>query len=197
MAACQVDAVAFPDGEQTDLGVVEKDLGLANIQQQVYSYILPSIEAAIDENAEVQLVLEAHGNKKGLKKRKALSSLLEEGLSRLVRQQCLGVMMLIDVLTLMDSAEKSAMEGSFKGQQFYLALKALSLAISDREEQNLLLRIIWRRCILKDDWKAVNNTESKDDEHVKDQLRLTALYLTFKACFKNRKPFDTICICLN
>lgn len=185
MAACQVDAVAFPVGEQTDLGVIKKDLGLANIQQQVYAYILPSIEAAIDENAEVQLAIEAHGNRKGLKKRKALASLLEQALSKLVKQESLGVMTLIDVLTLMDSAEKSA-EGTFKGQQFYLALKALRFGISSREEQDLLLRIIWRRCILKDDWKAVNNTESKDDEHVQNQLRLTALYMTFKACFKDR-----------
>ncbi|KAH8596344.1 Non-repetitive/WGA-negative nucleoporin C-terminal-domain-containing protein [Bisporella sp. PMI_857] len=185
MADLQANGHSPKVEQKVDLATTRSQLGLIKIQQQAYTYVLPSIAAAIDDNAEVQLAFEAHGNK-DLKKQKALSSLLEEGLRHLVKQESMGVMTLIDLLTLMDSVERSGEAGSFKGEQFHLALKALQLGISDKQEQILTLRIIWRRCILKDDWNVVNDTESKDDEQVQDQLRQTALYMTLRAGFKNR-----------
>ncbi|KAG9241176.1 Non-repetitive/WGA-negative nucleoporin C-terminal-domain-containing protein [Calycina marina] len=185
MAAYEVQQVAFPDHEGTDLGNVKKDLGLVKIQQKLHSYVLPSTLGAIDENAEVQLALEVHGNPQ-LKKRKTQASLLDQGMTYLVKQESLGVMTLVDVLTLIDSNDRAAEKGSLKDEQFYLALKALKLGSEDKNEQMLIQRVIWRRCILKDDWKHVNMTESKDDAQVQCQLRATALYTTFKACFRYR-----------
>jgi len=51
----------------------------------------------------------------------------------------------------------------------------------------LTQRIIWRRCMLRDDWAEMNNTEQKDDQQVSEQLARTALYRTFFLCFKNRE----------
>ena len=170
--------------DQPELAAARDELGLVNIQDQVYYHILPSIKDAIDENAEVQLALEAHGNKK-LKKQKRSASLLEESIGRLVRHEAMDALTLVDLLTLMGDNGEGEDEVPFSGIQFYLALKAIRYGLVEKDEQTLVQRVIWRRCMLRDDWAEVNNTDMKDDEQVSEQLRKTALYMTLKACFKN------------
>lgn len=180
----QANGILIPDGGQTELGAARNELGLINIQDQVYDHILPSINAAIDENAEVQLALEAHNNKT-LRKQKRSAALLEESLGRLVRHDAMDALTLVDLLTLMGDNGDSDDEVPFSGIQFYLALKAIRYGLVDKDEQTLVQRVIWRRCMLRDDWVEVNNTDMKDDEQVSEQLRKTALYMTLRACFKN------------
>jgi nuclear pore complex protein Nup133 len=92
---------------------------------------------------------------------------------------------LVDLLTLMGDNGEGEDEVPFSGIQFYLALKAIRYGLVEKDEQTLVQRVIWRRCMLRDDWAEVNNTDMKDDEQVSEQLRKTALYMTLKACFKN------------
>ncbi|RDL37912.1 Uncharacterized protein BP5553_05345 [Venustampulla echinocandica] len=171
------------DGDKIDLVVVNNQLGLIKIQDTVYDYVLSSIGPAIDENAELQLALELYGNKL-LRKQTAFLSLLEDNMSQLINLKAMDGLGLIDLLTLMgdNGSEEQAV---FRGEQFYLALQASRCGVADSEEQNLLQRVIWRRCMLRDDWTDVNNTELKDDQQVADRLRQTALYMTFRNCLKN------------
>jgi len=157
---------------------------LIKIQDQIYNYILPTINAAIDDKAELQLALEAYGNK-GFKKQQAFLSLLEDSMGQLIRHEAMNALTLIDLLTLMGDKRKEELD-PFSHEQFYLALEASRCGLSDKDEQSLMQRIIWRRCFLRDNWAEVNNTDLKDDQQVSEQLRRTALYSTFKACFKNR-----------
>jgi nuclear pore complex protein Nup133 len=172
--------------DQTQLGEARDELGLVSIQDQVYDNVLPFIKDAIDENAEVQLALEAFGNPK-LKKQKRSAALLEESIGRLIRHEAMDALTLVDLLSLTGDNVEPEDDVPFSGIKFFLALKAVRHGVVDKDEQALVQRVIWRRCMLRDDWVEVNNTDMKDDEQVSEQLRRTALYMTLRAGFKNGK----------
>ncbi|PQE30489.1 hypothetical protein CJF32_00010252 [Rutstroemia sp. NJR-2017a WRK4] len=161
-----------------------QELGLIRIQDQIFQFIYPSIATAIDDKAEVQLALEIHGNKN--LKQQVFVSLLEEAMAHLVKHEAMNALTLIDLLTLMGDNSKPLEDDALSYEKYYLALEASRLGISDKEERQLIQRVIWRRCFLRDDWSEVNNTESKDDQQVSEHLRTTALYWTLRTCFKNR-----------
>jgi nuclear pore complex protein Nup133 len=180
----QSKGIILPDGGRAEVTAARNELGLVKIQDQVYNRILRSVKDAIDEKAELQLALEAFSNK-SLKKQKRSTSLLDESMGRLIRHEAMDALTLIDLLTLMGDKEGSDDEEPLNGVQFHLALQATQYGIADKDEQNLVQRVIWRRCMLGDDWAEVNNTDMKDDQQVSEQLRKTALYKTLRACFKN------------
>ncbi|KAH7356516.1 Non-repetitive/WGA-negative nucleoporin C-terminal-domain-containing protein [Rhexocercosporidium sp. MPI-PUGE-AT-0058] len=187
---------AIPDEGQKQLTSVSNQLGLIKIQKQIFDFVLPSIAAALDENAEVQLALEAHGNKR-LRKQPMLTRLLQDSMSRLVKQEAMNASELIDLLTLIGSQVETLDQEEFLGRRFFLALEVTRRGIVGKEEQLLMQRIIWRRCMLNDDWAQINNTVDKDEQQHSEQLKKTALYQTSYLCFKNRffenknmKPMD-------
>ncbi|KAG4428319.1 hypothetical protein IFR05_016195 [Cadophora sp. M221] len=186
----------IPDKGQKQLTSVSNELSLIKIQKQIFAFILPSIAAAIDENAEVQLALESHGNKK-LRKQLVLTRLLQDSMSRLVKHEVMNASELVDLLTLMGSQVETFDQEDFLARRFFLALEVTHHGICRKEEQLLIQRIIWRRCMLNDDWAQVNNTVEKDEQQHSEQLKKTALYQTAYLCFKNRffdnknmKPMD-------
>ncbi|KAI9643128.1 hypothetical protein NHQ30_008863 [Ciborinia camelliae] len=181
----QTNGILIPDGGEAELVRANQELGLIKIQDLIYNYIYPSINTAIDDNAEVQLALEAHGNK-DLEKQFSFVNLLENSMTQLVKHEAMDALCLVDLLTLMGDNFRAMEQDDFSLGRFYWALEAIRLGVSNKEERMLMQRVIWRRCLLRDDWAAVNNTEAKDDQLVEDQLKTTALYWTLKACFKNR-----------
>jgi nuclear pore complex protein Nup133 len=182
----QSNGILFPDGGHAELADVNNQLGLIKIQDMIYDYVSPSIEAAVDDNAELQLALEVHGNK-SLGSKMAFSLLLDSSMAKLLKHEAMDASSMIDLLTLMDESEKYEENSSFRGEQFYLAIQASLKGFSRKDEQHLTQQLIWRRCMLRDNWAELNNTALKDDQQVDDQLRTTALYTAFKACFKNRE----------
>ncbi|KAG4029551.1 hypothetical protein MFRU_015g00900 [Monilinia fructicola] len=181
----QKDGILIPDGGEAELVRANQELGLLKIQDLIYKYIYPSINTAIDDNAEVQLALESHGNK-DLKRQFSFMNLLENSMTHLVKHEAMDAFCLIDLLTLMGDNFRAMEQDDFSMGRFYWALEAIRLGGLNKEEKLLMQRVIWRRCLLRDDWAAINNTEAKDDQSVEDQLKTTALYWTLKACFKNR-----------
>lgn len=182
----QSNGISIRDGRKNDLAIVSNQLGLIKIQETVYENVISSIGPTLDDKAELQLALEMYNNKL-LKKQTAFISLLEDKMSQLIGLKVIDGLGLIDLLTLMGD-NGPADQAVFRGEQFYLALQASRYGVADPEEQNLIQRVIWRRCMLRDDWKDVNNTQLKDDQQVSDRLRETALYMTFRTCLKNREP---------
>jgi nuclear pore complex protein Nup133 len=172
------NGIIIPDGGKTELSSVHDQLALIKIQDQLYDVVLHSIANAIDENAELQLALESHGNN-SLKSQPTFISFLEESMTRLIKHEAMDALALIDLLTLMTDGE------DLHCVQFYLALQATRYGLN-KDDQLLTQRIIWRRCMLRDDWADINNTEQKDDQQVSEQLSKTALYQTFLACLRNR-----------
>jgi nuclear pore complex protein Nup133 len=166
-----------------ELKSTEDQLALIKIQDQTYDIIRPIIDTAIDENAELELALQSYGNH-ALRKQQALLSLLEDSMTHIIKHEAMDARKLIDLLTLM--SDNGNYDEFLRGQQFYLALQASHHGLS-KDEQPLTQRVIWRRCMLVDNWVEVNDTDQKYDEQVSEQLRRTALYMTFRACLKNRK----------
>jgi nuclear pore complex protein Nup133 len=181
----QASEISMPEKVKSELLPTHNQLGLIKIQDAVFEFVLPFIEPAIDEKAEQQLAMETFGNNHLIKQPKLLS-LLREGMTSLVKHEAMKAPSLIDLLTLMDGSASGEMD-HLRSQQFFLALKAVRYGIESKDEQILTQRIIWRRCMLRDNWAEINNTADKDDQQVSEQLAQTALYQTLRECYNARK----------
>lgn len=167
------------------LSLLNSQIGLIKIQEEIHRQILPAICDAIDENAELQLAIEYCDNR-ALEKQTNFKSTLHRRISSLVSNEAMTSFDLVDLLTLMDTGSYEENTTCFGYRQFYLALKAISLEPL-RTDKLLMQRIIWRRCLLRDDWVDINNTNMKDDEKVSAQSRATFLYQTLMDCFQFSK----------
>lgn len=182
----QANSLPTSDSGEMELKRTNQELQLVSIQEKLLAHIGPSIKAAIDESAALQLAMEVYDNK-GLKGYKAFPSLLGENMGLLIRHEKLDALALIDLLTLMGRNDKPEEHGVIDGQEFYLALKALMLdGLMPKDELRLTAQTIWRRCLIRDDWPAINNTDLQDDSNVQHRLKSTALFSTLRECFKNR-----------
>ncbi|KAK3331922.1 Non-repetitive/WGA-negative nucleoporin C-terminal-domain-containing protein [Cercophora scortea] len=154
---------------------IDKELSIIKIQDSLYSMILPTIQDAVDESAELELAIKEHG-RLILKKHKALVQLFEDAMGRLVKHEALQPLTLIDLLTLI-----YLHPGHFDiiGDQFYLALKVAKYGLKGDERTNAE-RLIWRRCFIRDDWKRVNETNEKNDL---DQLAVVGETTTYRTLF--------------
>jgi nuclear pore complex protein Nup133 len=104
---------------------------------------------------------------------------------------------LIDVLTLMDqvpshslSTEASGSSGEDQqvfGRETNLALKVLNAADLEPEITDTLQKLIWKRCLLRDDWAYIGKTNYKSDRIVDEKLMSTAAFETIKAGIKESK----------
>ncbi|KAI9822746.1 MAG: hypothetical protein M1832_002979 [Thelocarpon impressellum] len=180
-------AASAQDGEDKGrrLGWVEAELELVNIQQRLYEHISPAVYGAIDDAAAVDLAMAEFG-KRGVQGKAALKNILEQGLTELFARNSLGAQRLVDVLTLMDQRFDAENPEDLAGQEFHLALQALRLSRNENKaDAELGERMIWRRCMIRDDWTAINDTQLKDDRAVERAAGGTALFATLKAGFKS------------
>lgn len=158
---------------------------LAGIQELLYEHILPAMHGAIDPKAELELAMEHFGNR--VSDRPALKEVLEELLARLIRGQALNAEQLINLITLMDN-DVQFLEGEESeafNREFFIALRVLRLsdyATSDPAGYNYLQKLIWRRCITRDDWCTILKSQSQSDDDRKSLLRGTALVKTLAEC---------------
>lgn len=184
----ETGGLIIPDGGLSELRDTKKQLELIQIQDKVSAHVRRAVRAAIDETAERQLALEVYNNE-ALKDKSALSTVLHEKLGWLLDHQSMGALDLADLLTLIGPNAQSEEAGPLSGQEFYYALEALRCGgPADKDELLRAEKVVWRRCLLRDDWAELNNTDLKADEQVRWQLERTALYSTLRACIKNRKP---------
>lgn len=192
LSLAKLAAMAVSEGadstQQTDemdqTPPIHQEFLLIAIQDRLYAHVLPIIQAAIDEKAEVDLAM-AEFAKHFVEGKPALRTVLEHGFTKLVHREVLSPSELIDVLTLMD--EVSYDEEEFSGKEHMLALQVLEhsgLTARAPELSTLLKQVIWRRCMVKDDWEAINKTELKADTQVEVETRATALFKTFKEGYK-------------
>jgi nuclear pore complex protein Nup133 len=182
----EAGGLIIPDGGQSELIEAKRQIELAQIQDKIFAHVQPAISNAIDEGAELQLAMEVYGSS-DLNDKPALFHLLEENMRSLIGHQALPALQIVDLLTLMGSNGNPEEHGPIDGQEFYLAIQALRYGPLDKADQSLTERVIWRRCMIRDDWFDINNTDLKDDEQVSRQLQRTALYSTLRACIKNRE----------
>jgi nuclear pore complex protein Nup133 len=163
----------------------KRQVALLDIQDLLYSHVQPAIGGAIDEAAEIQLVHEQFAEEM-VKDLPALAQLLKQGLTRLIASEVMSAEELIDVLTLMDIVYYGEdNESEVVGHEFYLALRCLDFSDLDSARKALLEKIIWRRCMIRDDWVAINKTVKKDDAQIEAETDATALFKTLREGFQN------------
>ena len=152
---------------------------LMEIQHKLADHTFPSMYNALDGVSELSLLMQDFGRHK-TGGRPSLQQLLERGLDSLRASHVMDAEQLIDVLTLMDHHPCDMTNRDISGDEFFLALQVLQhsgfSASSDRYQ--MLLKIIWRRCFIEDQWDDINNTSHKPDEVVARSLERTKLFRT-------------------
>ena len=157
----------------------DSDLEVIDIQEQLYSHLLPEIIHCIDHQAELEVSMQKFGLKN--QDLHALRRLLETGLDRILGHLALSVDELIDVLTLMDcSVADDAFDRNLQGEEVFFALKALNAAAPSMPQPRFetLLQLIWKRCYVYDDWVSINSVQKQSDEEVGQKLRQTVPWRT-------------------
>ncbi|KAL1848972.1 hypothetical protein Plec18170_007631 [Paecilomyces lecythidis] len=186
LAAWEKNADSVPSEAREEIGRFDSRVEINAIQDQVYEHISPALHGAIDQKAEIELAVE-HFGRHLEKDRPAFHEVLEIMLSRVVAREVLTVDQLIDLLTLMDDVQ--FLEGEHDGisrRQFYVALHAIQLsgyAETDPELYDFLQKLVWRRCMIRDNWEALGDTDQKLDREVEEVVCNTALFRTLVECF--------------
>ena len=158
------------------------------VQESLYKYIRPTIMTAVDNTAAVQLAMQKCG-RKVTNGKSALDEAMEQNISRLVAREALDVEDLIDTLTLMGNDRRgSKADAEFLDTRFFSALRLLMLSGIEDEGRQLFEQIIWRRCMIQDDWESINRTELKDDTQVEVETGATALFKTLREGYRTGKP---------
>lgn len=164
---------------QTDIRWFDDLSELARMQELLYEHVAPVIHGAIDQSAELQLANEQLGNVT-VRSKPALREALRRGLAKLIAKCPIEPDELIDILTLMDPIGVTDGEDSgIGGHEFGMALKALKisdLSRRDPEYTEILEKIVWRRCMIRDDWATINSTKQKGDKEVESAIQSTALF---------------------
>ena len=166
---------------------VDRRVAIIEIQEMLYRYARPALRGAIDEMAEADMGM-SNLYRNFLKGKPALRHAIDQHMKKLVGRQVLDAEELIDTLTLIDEYTLHSDEEGFADQRFFLALKLLRLTgfeRTDPERKALHEKIIWRRCVIQDDWKLINRTELKPDTEVAVETGATALFKTLRAGYKD------------
>ncbi|KAK4676697.1 hypothetical protein QC764_402490 [Podospora pseudoanserina] len=168
-----------------NLEKIDQELEIIKIQDTLYKTILPIIKEGVDESAELELLLKEQAVLIP-KRQKAFHRIFEDGMSRLLKHEALHPATLIDLLTLADLGEQYE---HVIPDPFCLALKVAKYGLKG-EERAKAVRLIWRRCFVRDDWKAVNQTKNKGDEAQLTLLGNTATYHALFAVYEQRLSDD-------
>ncbi|KAI9039261.1 putative nuclear pore complex subunit Nup133 [Aspergillus affinis] len=163
------------------------------VQEVIHAYIAPVLQGAIDHKAEIDLAM-GHFGKSTAEDRPSLHEILREALTRIVSRQVVGVERLVDFLTLMDSTGDTELDQSeFAGKEFYLALRAIRLSPYGQRDplyNAALQKLVWRRCMLKDNWSVTGQAVQEVDREFESFLYNSTLFRTLDLCLKDRQNED-------
>ena len=175
------------DDIQDEIKRFDADSELATIEEMLYGHLVPALHGAIDQRAEFQLASEQFG-RLIVRGKPAFREVLQRGLAKLVARNPISPEEMINVLTLMDPVQ--FLEGGddeIVGREFALALRVLRLSNfgqCDRRYYEVLEKMIWRRCMIRDKWEVINETGQKGIKEAESEIRGTALFRTLVECMK-------------
>ncbi|KAF2142573.1 uncharacterized protein K452DRAFT_270331 [Aplosporella prunicola CBS 121167] len=169
----------------------DNELLLLDLQEKTYKHIKPAIDAALDDETAIDLVMQDFG-RDTTDNQPALQQLLKHGFERLIAHQVLEPGLLIDVLTLMNHERAVVEADNISGQQFFLALQALVVSekLMDAVTWEGCLKLAWKRAFLMDEWAALNNTTGLADEQVQERLESTVLFETLREGYRTAGLWD-------
>ena len=159
-----------------------ESIEIIEIQEALYRYIRPALTHAIDQSAAEELAFTDFGHHNTVGK-PMLQHLMKQHLNAIVAHRALKLPELIETLTLINRGPQHTDEEQFADRRFFFALKVMNHQRCPRHA--LFEQIIWRRCIIQDDWAAITVTNMRNDEEVRRKIDQTALFKTLKAGFVN------------
>ncbi|KAI4092936.1 MAG: hypothetical protein LQ344_003184 [Seirophora lacunosa] len=158
-------------------------------QEQLYEYLKPTMRRALNDTpAKVDVVMEQYF-KRFVKAKKALRSAMKINVKKIAEEKVLDVEDLVDTISLMDEDGLDP-DGDFAAGRFLTAIKLVRSCIFETGEvarRELMEKIIWRRCIIQDNWSKINRTEKKGDAQVEAETVATALFKTLREGFKSSR----------
>ncbi|KAE8822296.1 hypothetical protein PTNB73_09494 [Pyrenophora teres f. teres] len=160
---------------------IEQQLEYTKIQEEVYERLLPIITGALDEDSAVDLLMTEFGQGR-LRDRPAHQSILRQGLENLVHHQVVDPALMIDILTLMNADDSEEGMTLLQGDEFIYAFRVLLVNWQNihRTTRDGLLKLVWKRLLIKDDWATINDTKEITDAKINEVLQDTALVYTFR-----------------
>ncbi|KAL4929628.1 putative nuclear pore complex subunit Nup133 [Aspergillus undulatus] len=184
------EANDLPDSlpPRSDIKRLEGLAEMGAVQEVVYSYISPMLQNAIDQKAEIDLATEYFANLTA-ETRPSLHELLKEALARVVSRGVLSLDQLVDLLTLIDPSQGSDIgQNEFSGSEFHLALRVIRLGLYAERDPNYTLalqKLVWRRCIIRDNWDAKGKAVEQMGSESETLLFSTSLFRTFVLCLRD------------
>lgn len=165
-------------------------LEYVKIQDALYDRMAPTISGALDDESALQLLMTDYGQGL-LAERPAHQQLLQQGLENLVHNRTLEPALLIDILTLMSYDESTEAVEITQHNEFAFALKALVLSWNElnKPTRTNMLRLIWKRICIRDDWAAINDTKDISDDQLQELLADTTLGRTLYSLIKDIGKF--------
>ncbi|KAI8933985.1 hypothetical protein NX059_008757 [Plenodomus lindquistii] len=164
---------------------VKQQLEATKIQDQVYESVAHVIDGAADKDFAVDLLMNEFGQGR-LKDRPAHQAILKEGFENIVHHRAIDPALMIDILTLMNTDDNPESVSPLQGNEFIFALKVLVTSWQQihRTTRDGLLKLVWKRLCIKDDWPQINNTRDISDVALHDFLKHTAVGWTFQGLSK-------------
>ncbi|KAJ5176446.1 uncharacterized protein N7482_002323 [Penicillium canariense] len=177
----------------THMSVLQEDISrlddyneIDEVQDTLHTYIKSFCEDAIDRRAAADLALDYFGRHLAAD-RPALHKILDDALFTLFNRRVVGADGLVDLLTLMGPLRHPEdSDGDLRGREFYQAFRVIDhsrYAQQDPSYLSALRKLIWRRCMIKDDWEARGRAAEGSNGTSDDAAHDTALYHTLSLCF--------------
>lgn len=131
-----------------EIRLVDADLELVTIQERIYGAVRYLKDQTNDTEVAVQAGLEAFARSLVARKRNGCRDIWKRAFGRAVEGKVIGVEEIADLLTLADEGEVGLVG---RGEEFYWALKVLSLGGLRRDRREFMEKTVWRRCYLRDE----------------------------------------------
>lgn len=167
--------------------IIDSKLGMSRLQTKLYNHVKHTAYLAIDPEGGLELVMQTFGKQYQETDQPAHVEILKQGFEQLLGHAVVSPKVLIDILTLMDSVPSESPADDISGKEFLMALQLLHLAGLEESKHRVvkkaadgLLKMIWKRCFIRDDWRELfDRAQGKEgglaDVEVKAAVRETAL----------------------
>ncbi|KAI5306921.1 hypothetical protein KEM56_006439 [Ascosphaera pollenicola] len=149
------------------------------IQERLYQHVEPMLQGITDSNARHEITKYLFAFEIG-QENSVFHEIFLRSLMKLSSGLALDAIELVDVLTLIKPDFLSG-ETNMSSNTYVLALRVLDLCRRterDSSRLNHVEALIWRRCMISDNWRIISNTNHQGDDELEQKVRSTLLYKT-------------------
>lgn len=132
-----------------EIKLIDADLELITIQERICGTVRHLKDQTIDIEAAVQVGLDTYARSLVGRKRVGCRDIWKRAFGRAVEGKVIGVEEIADLLTLADEGDGGLVG---RGEEFYWALKVLSLGGLRKDRRQFMEKTVWRRCYLRDEY---------------------------------------------